>query len=251
MAGWDDLSREFDAWAAENRTITLWWRDDDAVALTPALDKLLTISRNSGTPLALAVLPAATEAALADFLEARSDVYVLQHGYEHVNYARPGDKASEFGPERDQESRLEELAQGLKLLSRFRQLLPVLVPPWNRIDTALLPILPEIGLTGISTFAPREPAVSISGLTRVNTHVDIINWRMDQHFLGVPAVLDQLIEHLQARRRRAADPNEPTGLLTHHLVHDAQSWSFLNQFFQFTSAHPHTRWLEAQEVFGR
>ena len=24
MAGWDDLSREFDAWAAENRTITCW-----------------------------------------------------------------------------------------------------------------------------------------------------------------------------------------------------------------------------------
>ncbi|MED5395522.1 MAG: polysaccharide deacetylase family protein [Pseudomonadota bacterium] len=250
MPGWDDLSREFEAWGSENRTVTLWWRDDDAVALTPALDKLLTISRNSGVPLALAVVPAAAEGALADFLDARSNVYVLQHGYGHVNYAQPGDKASEYGPERDLESRLKELAQGFKLLSQFRQFLPVLVPPWNRIDKALLSILPEIGLTGISTFAPREPADSVSGLTCVNTHVDIINWRMGQHFLGVPAVLEQFVKHLQARRRRTADPNEPTGLLTHHLVHDAQSWSFLDRFFQVTSAHPPTRWVEAQEIFG-
>ena len=31
----------------------------------------------------------------------------------------------------------------------------VLVPPWNRIDEALLPRLPAVGFSGLSTYGPR------------------------------------------------------------------------------------------------
>ena len=38
---WDRLEREIDAWAAAGREATLWWRDDDAVAATAELERLL------------------------------------------------------------------------------------------------------------------------------------------------------------------------------------------------------------------
>ena len=65
---WDRLDRELAAWAAEGREATFWWRDDDAVAATPALDRLLRLTESGGVPLALAVIPAPAEPGLAERL---------------------------------------------------------------------------------------------------------------------------------------------------------------------------------------
>ena len=43
LAGWAALDAELDLWAAAGRVAGGWWRDDDAVAPTPALESLLTI----------------------------------------------------------------------------------------------------------------------------------------------------------------------------------------------------------------
>ena len=44
MTGWDRLSIELDAWSAAGRAAEFWWRDDDAIDTTPALDRLLSLS---------------------------------------------------------------------------------------------------------------------------------------------------------------------------------------------------------------
>ena len=36
----DELVDELDRWAGAGRTLDLWWRDDDAARLTPALHRL-------------------------------------------------------------------------------------------------------------------------------------------------------------------------------------------------------------------
>lgn len=250
MVGWPDLTRELDAWAEEDRTATFWWRDDDAFGVTPALEELFRTADETETPLSLAVIPGTLKPALVLCVNGRPGVNVLQHGYMHVNHAPPGGKSSEFGPERDGEGCLEELARGFGLLEGFNNLLPVLVPPWNRIDGALVKKLAGIKFLGISTFKPREPDSDHSGLTRVNTHVDIIDWRKQRRFQGESSVLQQILDHLTARRNRSADPGEPTGLLTHHLVHEESSWSFIRKFLNVTQAHPAVRWLGAVEAFG-
>lgn len=250
MAGWNDLSRELDAWRAENRRATFWWRDDDAVCQTAALGRLLDTSQDVGAPVALAVIPGEMDADLVGCLDERDDIEVLQHGFKHINHAPPSAKASEFGPERDRQTRLNELSKGRKLLSKFRRLLPVLVPPWNRIDESLLRFLPEIGIAGISTFSARAASENVPGLTRVNTHVDIINWRNGRKFLGIADTLERAIDHLKARRLGSADPDEATGLLTHHLVHDEQGWAFVADFLKFTGAHAGAKWIRAEEAFG-
>ena len=56
---WSALDEELARWRDTERAADFWWRDDDATALTPALERLLALSRRSDVPLALAVIPLA------------------------------------------------------------------------------------------------------------------------------------------------------------------------------------------------
>ncbi|MDX1377115.1 MAG: hypothetical protein R3357_16235, partial [Burkholderiales bacterium] len=122
-------------------------------------------------------------------------------------------------------------------------------PPWNRIPDALAAQLPQAGLCGLSTFGPRIRARPAPGLAQVNTHVDLVAWRGDRGFVGAQAAIEQALRHLAARRARRADPDEPTGWLTHHLQHDAAAWRFLERLFE--STREAARWLSARALFAR
>ena len=127
---------------------------------------------------------------------------------------------------------------------------PVLVPPWNRIAPSLLPALAGLGFTGLSCFSPRERARTRDGVLCVNCHVDPVDWRSGAAFRGEEWTLGSLIRHLRGRRTGAVDPVEPTGLLTHHLCHDRELWSFLDDLFRHTVSHAAVRWLKTDEVFA-
>ncbi|MGQ9366335.1 polysaccharide deacetylase family protein [Azospirillum sp. ST 5-10] len=247
---WSVLRAELDEWAADGRTATFWWRDDDATAATPALQRLRALSRDADVPLALAVVPAAAvpdlAAALADWPEA----VAIQHGWAHVNHAGPAEKKCELGAGRPAGTVLAELAEGRRRLAALfgAAFLPVLAPPWNRIAPAVAARLPEAGLAGLSTFTAR--AAAGDGVPRVNTHVDPVDWRGGGGFVGDAPALRAAVAHLAARRTGAADPDEPTGLLTHHLVMDAATWDFAARFLAETSAHPAGRWLHPRALFG-
>ena len=255
MTDWIDLDRELDAWAQAGQSATLWWRDDDAVTSTPSLHRLLDLAAAAAgrpAPLALAVIPMRADSTLAQTLRTADHVVALQHGYAHANQAGPGGKKAEFGAGRDTSLALEELRSGAQ---RLRQLLddravPVLVPPWNRIAPALAGRLAELGMCGLSTYGARAAKTAEGGVIVVNTHVDIINWHEGRRFLGIAECLRLAIGHLAARREGRADPSEPTGLLTHHLAHDEDSWSFLSAFLQRTSGHAAARWMDARQLFG-
>ena len=51
-AEWPDLAVELDRWEEAGRIARLWWRDDDAVASTPRLDRLLQIAGGGAVYLA-------------------------------------------------------------------------------------------------------------------------------------------------------------------------------------------------------
>jgi hypothetical protein len=63
-------------------------------------------------------------------------------------------------------------------------------------------------------------------------------------------VLGRLVEHLAARRDGRVDADEPTGLLTHHLIADAETEAFLQRLLAVTRGHRAARWLAAGEVFA-
>ena len=255
MTGWDSLQAELDLWRARNRQATIWWRDDDAVRPGPALDRLLDLASRHDAPLALAVISAAAETALAQSLAGRpqdeAPVAVLQHGYAHRNHEPEDRKKYELGPARPAARVLAELVDGRDRLKEVfgTRALPILVPPWNRIAAELLPALPALGFRGLSAYTRRDAAYPAPGLLQVNCHLDPIGWKPARRFLGEGAALDLLCGHLAARREGRADPQEPSGILTHHAVHDEALWRFLDRLLATLSAHPGAGLLTAAAVF--
>ncbi|MGJ4858626.1 glycosyltransferase [Labrys sp. La1] len=232
---------------ATRREVRLWWRDDDAVSATPALDRLLALAHRHGLPLSLAVIPAAASPSLIEAVAEERDVDaqavdILVHGYAHANHAPPGAKKQELG-HRPAAEVLAELGQGLSTLrSSFgARCLPILVPPWNRIDPTLIDGLAALGFRGLSVAGPR-PAAELHDLTVVNIHVDPIAWKQGGGLLDPFLVLSQFI--------RALEHDEPLGILTHHLVHDAWIWSFLDRLFGQLKNHANIRFLPAHTLFA-
>lgn len=250
---WKPLHDELEHWQRAGRVADLWWRDDDAVADGPALRRLLDGALRHAAPLALAVIPAALTDSLAAALAgtAVQQVQVLQHGHSHANRQAPDQRKAEFGAGTDPCSALDEIRRGRAALagafgSRF---LPVFVPPWNRLDAAIMTVLPGAGLRGVSTFKPRATAAPVAGLTQVNCHVDIIDWRAGRRFAGTAACVAALSAHLRARRLGQQDGTECSGVLTHHLVHDDACWAFMAELLARVAAHPALRWRSAVELF--
>ena len=248
MTSWQALFDEAARWRDAGRTADLWWRDDDAVDVGPALDRLLDLHRETVAPLALAVVPAQATTALAQRLAAEPGVDVLQHGYAHTNHATPPDKKIELGLQRPAMIVLGDLGTGWLALERLfaAQALPVMVPPWNRIAEILVPTLPEIGYRGLSTFGPRKRAEPVRGFRQINTHLDLIDWKAGGGFVGEKVALTALVEALTRSRSR---DGEPIGLLSHHLAMDGGAWDFLRSVLEATKTTQGLSVRTARELF--
>jgi len=252
---------ELDAWADAGRIAHFWWRDDDAVSDTPALRRMLALSTSFDVPLGIAVIPARVEKSLAPAVRGISGIEVLLHGYAHANHEPEGAKKAEIGANRSVSDSLEDLRSGWQILSEcfHQQALPVLVPPWNRIHpdiAASLPLVLDLPSVGLSTFKPRSTA-NVGGNVRIaNTHCDPIDWKgmksqpAGSAFLGTEASLAQIVGHLQAKRRGTVDANEPTGILTHHLVEPEACTDFMRLLFKCINSHSAAGWLMPRDVFG-
>lgn len=229
-----------DECASRNIVADFWLRDDDAVEPTPALEKLLSLCAQFAIPVTLAVIPAPTGKALVACLDQRSGVDVAVHGWAHENHAGPNEKKRELGLHRPLDLVLQELREGLIKLHTLHgdRFVPMLVPPWNRIDAGVVAHLPQLGYGALSVYGPEEE----SSLTLLNTHVDVIDWR------GTRGGKDHdvLFAEIAIRIRHAHDTGRMTGILTHHLDHDDSVWAFLRSLFELTSTHPGCRWCSSR-----
>jgi len=245
---WTDLRIEIQRWNDAGRVVEFWWRDDDASEPTTALLRLVALAAQAQVPLALAVIPDAVRPGLFPTLDPRW-VRVLQHGCDHVDRAAAGQKKTEFPATEPVEQALVRLQAGWERLQGAAAS-RVLVPPWNRIGSSALPgRLASAGYRGLSRFGARAREPSLPGLVQVNTHVDLIDWHGTRGFAGADPVLRAALAHLRARREGRADPREPTGWLTHHLVHDEACWDFLQRLFDFCRAQGTVAWRAAADLF--
>jgi len=247
MSLWQRLAEELNLWSDTGKTATFWWRDDDAVAPTPQLERLLEYAES--VPLCLAVIPDSSTAELADRIKNIPSVVVLQHGWNHFNHAEDG--KSEYPASRSTHEVEQELAAGCRLLAgRFgAQSLPVFVPPWHGFDDQFLPLLASNGITHISRMGPRRSLFADLNLLQVNAHVAPIRWTVPRSFGDEAEYLSGIIDHLRGRRTGQYDAAEPTGLLTHHLVQDDRSFQFVSDLVSLTSQHQSGEWLAGNAVF--
>jgi hypothetical protein len=249
LTGWTALQQELEIWKASGTKPKIWWRDDDAVEDTPALCKLVGLVERFRIPLLLAVIPAGASTSLARRLDRATLVTPCQHGFAHVNHAAPGMRACELGGRQSLDQTLGELESGRCHLSQLfnERLLDVLVPPWNRIGKLIVPRLPEFGFRGLSTGGWRTFA-RVPGLLQVNTHVDIIDWKLGRKGISQDQAARRLAFALaEARARDGA----PVGLLTHHLAHDEIAWRTLEALLTCLARESNMRWLTATELWER
>lgn len=241
---WQPLRDEFALWRTAGLTPELWLRDDDAVAPTSKLDRLIALGQDFAVPITLAIIPAHTGSDLAKRLDSAPHIHPVIHGWSHANHAPASEKKQELGAHRPRAVVLDDLTKGLDHLSGLygERLTPLLVPPWNRIDPALLADLPALGFTGLSAFGHK--LVSRPGLAVINAHIDIVDSRAGNacrdHAWLVAALTHELTEARTAGGR-------PVGLLSHHLVSDEQAFQFLRDLFEMAPAN-RVRWLAPQQL---
>ena len=249
-ADWRAFADELLRWQDSGRVVEFWWRDDDACRPDPALERLCVLALRSGVPLALAAVPELAEPAAFEGLPA--GVAVLQHGVDHRNRAAAAEKKTEFSADEPVYAAVERLLAGRAKLENVAQgrVLPVLVPPWNRLSSHLVPRLAAAGYRGLSTYGVRNITNLPFGLTQVNTHVDIIDWKGTRGFCGTQRALGQAVSVLAARRAGEAGAREPIGWLTHHAVHDAAAWDFLESLFDATCGVPGICWRSPGSLFN-
>lgn len=214
----------------EGRVVRFWWRDDDAVAATPDLARLTAMAEAQAVPVHIAVIPALLEPSLTQAVVEIPFLVPVVHGWRHADTSEEGQKKSEF--QRVRPDAAAETAQALATLQNAfgPRLVPLFVPPWNRIAPELVPELAAQGYRGLSTFGPRTCARK-HGLHILNTHIDPIFWRGDRGLVNP----DQLIKRAAAHIDSGTD--EPLGLLTHHLVHTPAVWDFTQTFLTELRTH--------------
>lgn len=252
MATWKDLELELETWRGAGVTPTFWWRDDDTEEPTAELDRLLGLADRYQVPLHLSVVPAGLSDDLAAQLSLSRDVYVLQHGYAHINHEPQGARASEVGVNRDITLQIQDLQEGWQRLveAELPNLLPVMVPPWNRIADETVAALPGLGYRMLSRAYPRQSAMPAAGLAQVNIHFDPVRWKEGARFRGEEKTLEILTNHLVERRLGKVDPTEPTGLSTHHLQSDEDVWDFVDSLLGRLAHRDAGDWVPLSSLIG-
>ncbi|TXM75214.1 glycosyl transferase family 28 [Methylobacterium sp. WL12] len=238
----DYLRAILDDGGENGRAVSIWWRDDDAVAATPALDRLLALAESVAAPLLVAAIPAGVAPSLGARLADTERVSLAVHGLAHANHAAPGGKPSEFGADRSLPVVIADAAEGLRL-ARDRlpadRLLPVFVPPWNRLAPDLAAALPALGYRGLSSV----PASAVPGLVRADVMLDPIDWRGTRSLVDPERLVDTLC------RAITEEASGPIGLLTHHLAHDAAIWDFLDALMALLARHEAVAIRDPRQLF--
>lgn len=243
-----ELAAELDRWHESGRQIRLWVRDDDAIAASPALDRLSTLAERRSLPVLLAVIPMLAEPSLATALRSMPLLLPCQHGTWHRNHAPAPAKKAEFGASRSA-SDIGAAIETARL--RLRDMLgteplPVFVPPWNRIDPAHAALLPGLGFTGLSCFRGYRVGAG-QGPVLVNTDLDIMDWK-SRTGRQPDRLLDEACRLLAARRIEGSG-DSTFGLLLHHRDHDETAWTFLDAFLTRATAHPAVAATDPRQLF--
>ena len=220
---WTRVERELALWRAAGKRPRLFLRDDDAISDTQALQRLLGVIRRFDSPLLLASIPAHAEASLGAAAGGEPLVTAAVHGWAHQDHSPKGEKPSELGTHRPIETVLNELRAGREKLAGLfgGRVSGLVVPPWNRIDDAVLARIGEAGFAGASAHGwleARRPA------RMINAHIDIIHWSGGRVGREIDWLYLELARNLNEARRRDF---RAVGILTHHLAHDEKAWANL------------------------
>jgi hypothetical protein len=204
--------------------VRFWWRHDDVGVDSAAFARILAIAQRRQIPIALAVVPKILKQDCVRRILACPQATVVQHGIAHKNNAASG-RQIELGGTADRKLLKQQLEAGRKQLAGVfgTRFVPMQVPPWNIIAPDLVPSLPGLGFTALSTAGKRPAAEAAPGLRQVNIHLDLYRWNAPRGSLTYEEVLTALAARVRSIR------GEPLGILTHHSVMDDAAFAILDR----------------------
>ncbi len=273
---WQQLAELIKQVNEHNIQFAFWLRDDDTIHPTKQLERLFDICQT--TPIALAVIPAETVEELAQFLDHYDPldrhhprIQIAQHGWSHTNHAIAKQKKIEITLNRNLSIVKDELLEGFQKLEQLfkPRYTKGLVPPWNRIDMAILDQWRDHPYQWISCFQPnilnnhntiaKQHPASLS-LARFDAHIDPIDWKNNRQYIGDEAVLGQFLNALVATiNHKSSNLNYQypkhipaqtisIGILTHHLVQNSDCDYCIQKLLQLVDDHNHCYWAFPWEV---
>ena len=125
-----------------------------------------------------------------------------------------------------------------------------------------LAVIPDVDLTDLAAEVRDRPLISVSqhgcehvnrnksnGFSEINVHFNIAEWGPPR-FRGAKPILERVARELRLRRREGRW-DEPIGLITHHKNNDAESWAFLEAFFERAAGSSSGfQWRAISELMG-
>lgn len=246
---WQQFIDELSNWKKTNTSPIFWIRDDDITEENENIFKLINLCISNDTPLYLAAIPKKIDRKLISKTINYSECYILQHGFSHQNHAPKKHKKSEFHSSRELNVMCSEIKKGYEILVGCcrEKLLPVFVPPWNRMTDRLFPCLLKSGLQGYSS---KNTSFKVpENLIVRDAHLDIADWKNNCKFIGETTSINMLINQLQLIRTTQNTACTPICVLTHHKVMDKESFSFLNKLI-ITSKEFGAIWGSPKKIFG-
>jgi predicted deacetylase len=242
MTGWLEPLRE--ALDRSPRSVTFFFRDDDAGWRDERLVELLDLFARRGVPLDVGAIPVDLSPRVAAELRARAAhaphlLGIHQHGYAHVNHEREG-RPCEFGPSRACAAQLADLRAGRR---RLEELLgpvvqPIFSPPWNRCTPGTGECLVRAGIPVLSRDRTAQP-LDVPGLRELPVQVDWCKKRKGRR-LGRAAVG----ELLAARARELV----PLGVMLHHAEMEREDMTAVAELLDLVAAHSRARCLSMAAV---
>jgi hypothetical protein len=239
----DQVREELELWAAARSTASFWWRDDDAAEDGPHLRRLADVASRWRIVPALAVVPERVNRSVVERLS-RIECCIWQHGWGH-HFHTDG----EFGDSRDIGRMSADAVAGQLAMDRTfgpRGWQRVFVPPNHCLSMRFKTLLPALGYLGVSAGIPLTPR--LRHVPEVNAEIDVMDWPR-QRILSAEDLADAVLRQLIPRRLRQLPLDMPVGILTHHLVFDAEAWELTTELFRLLAGHRAARFVRADTLF--
>lgn len=234
----------------EQKTIYLWFRDDDVDLLSPKLEVLLQLFRANAVPLLLAVIPKTLIKETVERIKSYRNVLVGQHGYSHENYSPIPGVPSELCAARGVTVVLQELLCGRECLrAAFGKIYTdIFIPPFFEMDSEIKDEIEKRGYAGFSSWWTNT--VTTAGTPELNIQVDFVDWNHAERYAGPAFVEEQLLRECILLRRHPTARQAAIGVVLHHELLDGDSIFEIKALFLLAKQFPNVILSDVLQVMA-
>lgn len=231
-----------------SRKSLIFFRADDIGVPGVAFKALCRIFAYFNVPLALSVVPSwLNEARIQYLFQTAPPSEPLwswhQHGWRHTNWEKEG-KKSEFGTSRNENQKWQDLWKGFNRMKEIfnGHFVPVFTPPWNRVSSDTLTLLPKLGFKAVSTDQKLMLRGNLSKLKNFRIHLDLHT----RKGLKYKSEFDELLEDC----KRLFTIREPAGIMIHHNRMNLNAFIFLANFLDLVIRSSHITITSFKEMLN-